>query len=108
MSIPRTWIRLALALAVLLIGLPLGALEAVAPCSQTGDGAGPSWLVSAAETPAAPETGASRGLPECSTVAAKGGAATVPGLRPGQPPACQAGMLEAGTPLYLSHCAFLC
>ncbi len=108
MSIPRTIFRLALALALLLFGVPLGAIEApVAPNDQAG-AAGPIWFSSGLETPAAPESGASREAPECSVAAASGDRAAGAGSRPGHAAAREAAALSARTPLYLSHCVFRC
>ncbi len=109
MRTSQTILRLALALALLLFGMPLGALEAPAVAGdQAGEAAGPSWFSSGLETPAAPETGASREAPESSTVVAPGGAATVDGRDSEHVAAAEAAALGAPTPLYLSHCAFLC
>ncbi len=109
MSTPRTVFRLSLALALLLFGMPLGAVEAPAvPSGQAGDAAGPIWFSSGLEVPAAPETGASRKAPECSAAAAPGGAAAIAGPGIGHVAAREDATLGARTPLYLSHCAFLC
>ena len=109
MSTPRTLFRLATALAVLLFGMPLGGLEApVTPGGEAGDAVGPIWFSNGLEAPAAPETGASRQAPEYSMVASPGGVATVAGLGSAHVATRGSAALGASTPLYLSHCAFLC
>ncbi len=97
-----------MALALLLFGMPLGAIDApVTPDGQAGDAAGPIWFSSGVEAPAAPESGGSRKPPEYSAVAAPGGAASAFSLR-SERAALEGVVLGASTPLYLSHCAFLC
>ena len=108
MRFSRIIFRLALALTLLLFGMPLAALDApVAPGSQAGDAAGPTWFSSGRSTPAAPETGA-RKAPEAFAVAVPGGAAVIAGLEPEPVAARDGAVLGVRTPLYLSHCAFLC
>ncbi len=98
-----------MALALLLFGMPLGAMGVpAAPDGQAEDAAGPFWFSSGLEAPAAPETGASRKAPEYSAVVAPGDAATVAEAGSGHVAARECAVLGASTPLYLSHCAFLC
>ncbi len=109
MSTPRTWFRLVLALALLLFGMPLGAIDApVVGGNPAGDAAGPIGFASGLEAPAAPDTRASREAPEVSMVAAPGGGATAASLGSERVAAHDGAELGASTPLYLSHCAFLC
>ena len=101
-----------MALALLLLGMPLGAVDApgtpAAPIDQAGGDAGPIWFSSGLNVPAVPETGASRKAPEVSTVATLGGVAVVTGRGSEHVATPVAAALSVGTPLYLSHCAFLC
>ena len=107
MSDPRTCLRFGLALAVLLFGLPLGAIEApVAPSPESGGAAGPVDLAAVWEAPATPDS--ARKAPEHSQVVTLRGATHVTGLSLARGVARQAAALGAGPPLYLSHCAFLC
>ncbi len=109
MAIPRTWFPLASILALLLLGLPLGAIEApAAPSGSANQAAGPIGLASGWDSPAAPGTGASRKAPECFAVVASGAATVVAGLESERWAAREVAALWARTPLYLSHCAFLC
>ncbi len=98
-----------MALALLLFGMPAGAIDLPAATGGPAqDAAGPIWFSSGLETPAAPQTGASREAPEVSAVAALGGSAIVLGLEPERIASRATAALGSSTPLYLSHCAFLC
>ncbi len=98
-----------MALALLLFGMPVGAAcGPVATGGQADGAAGQIWFSSGLETPAAPQTGASREAPEVSAVAAPGGSAIVLGLEPERIASRATAALGSSTPLYLSHCAFLC
>ncbi len=104
MAIVRTFL-----FALLLLGLPLGAIEAPpAPSAQPGQAAGPIDLAGGWDAPAAPEIGGSRKAPECSAAGAFDVASIHAGLGPERFVAPEAGAPGARTPLYLSHCAFLC
>ncbi len=108
MSGSRNMFRWALALALLVTSMPLGAAHTVVPATAGGAGdAAATWFSSGPAAPAALETGASRSVSEGVAAGAAAGVATAE-VRLGPLVAGGGAVRSASTPLYLSHCAFLC
>ncbi len=111
MRTPCTLLRLGLVLVLLLFGMPAGA-AAVDVTDTPPDSAGAAaeriWISSGLEAPAAPKTRTSNKAPEGFAVAITAGSMAVGGLRPELVPAPDVAAPGIPTPLYLSHCVFLC
>ena len=110
MRTPCCLLRFGLALVLLLFGMPAGA-TAVDATDTPLDSAGSTeqiWISSGLEMPAAPKTRTSSKTPEGFADSGLGGAGLADGMRPESVPVSETAAPGVSTPLYLSHCAFVC
>ncbi len=111
MRTPCCLLRFGLALVLLLFGMPAGATAvdvADTPLDSAGAAAERIWISSGLEMPAAPKTRTSSKAPEGFADSGLEGTSLADGLRPESVPVSDTAAPGVSTPLYLSHCAFLC